>query len=639
MLRVSGTMQHDTSFVLFLTRIADEYDERGEYEKAISLCKQAQRTADSLHYKVGLQSALNRMGNCYIDQGDVKKALECHLQVLKIREEIGSKRGIGYSWLNLGNIYFRLKDDDNSLKSYAQALTILQQAGDSTGVATCLGNMGAIFSNRQETQKAEEHYLRSLELRKRMGNTEGVAETYSNLSIVFMDGQKYKQALFYSFKAVELYGEARNKLGKAISYSNIGDIYEHMNEYNNAVNYQLIALAMAREMNSQYMMQMCYQLLGVAYQKKNDYKNALYYSELYSHLTDSMMNSENSKLITEMQARFETEKKEKEIELLQKDQNIRELRISQQQADLNRQRIVIYSFIGGFALILGLVFFIWKSYREKKRINTGLEKKNTEIQAGKKQIEEKNGLITDSIDYARSIQKAILPSDQLIRQHFPDSFILFLPKDIVSGDFYWLHTGRQEKTWFATVDCTGHGVPGAFMSVMAYNMLENILAEKKFSSPALVLDELNRLVLDTFHQESVSTSAKYGMDISLIALDKKKGKLEFAGAHNSLCLVREQKLSEFKANNATIGMAREKFTNHALELQKGDTLYLFTDGYPDQKGGPENKKLFISEFKDSLVELALKNMPQQKETLYKTLTDWRRGHEQIDDILVAGIRF
>lgn len=638
LLNIAKTQKHDTAYVLLLTRAADQFDERGEYDKAISICMNAKKIADSLHYKIGQQAALNRMGNCYIDMGRVKKALECHLQVLKIREELGDKGSIGYTWLNLGNIYFRMGEEDNALKSYGRSMEMLQLAGDSMGVATTLANMGSIYSNKLQTKKAEEHYLKALAIRKRMGNTDGIAEIYSNLSIVFMDAQNYKQALIYAFKTINLYGASGNKLGKAISYSNIGDIYEHLNEYNNAIKYQEISLNMAKEMKSLYMMQTCYQLLSVAYAKKNDYEKALYHYEMYSQTTDSMMNSENSKLIAELQTKFETEKKEQEIQLLQKDKNIRELLLSEQETNIHRQKIVIYSVIGGMMLIVLLIFFIWKSYREKKKINLGLEKKNIEINEQRNEIAEKNTLITDSIEYARSIQNAILPDDDVIKKVIPDSFILFLPKDIVSGDFYWLSCS-PDKFMVAAIDCTGHGVPGAFMSVMAYNMLENIVAEKKLIQPSLILDELNTVALETLHQGSETSSAKYGMDISLVAIDRKKGVLQFAGAHNSLLLVdTEGKTLELKADNATIGMALGKFSNHQTELKEGTMLYMFTDGFPDQKGGAENKKFFSGEFKKLLASIASKSVSEQKEVLHQTFLSWKGANEQMDDILVIGFR-
>jgi serine phosphatase RsbU (regulator of sigma subunit)/tetratricopeptide (TPR) repeat protein len=636
LLKLIPTHKQDTLLVLLYSNLITKYDDIGDYDKAIAFGLKAEKLADSLNYKFGLQSACNNIGNCYMDRGNIKTALEYHLKTLKIREELGLKRGVGYTYLNLGNIYFRMGNDGQALKTYIQSMNILLAAGDTLRVASCFSNMGSIYSNKQQPVKAEEYYLKSLEIRKHFGDDDGVAETYSNLSVILMDARKYKQALVYAFKTIDLYGAAGNKLGKVISYSNIGDIYEHMGEYSNAIKYQSIALQHAIEMKSVYMMKPCYQLLAVAYDKKNDYKNALHYAELYSNLNDSVMNTENAKVITEMQARFETEKKEKAIELLRKDKNIRELHMGEQEANIHRQRIIIYSVIGGLILIIVLIFFIWKSYREKKKINIGLERKNTEINIQKNLIEEKNIFITDSIDSARNIQNAILPPDEIINKHIPDSFFLFMPKDIVSGDFYWLSAPTDDCVLLASVDCTGHGVPGAFMSVMAFNMLENIIADKKLSQPSLILDELNKTVPETLHQETENSSAKYGMDISLISISKNE--IQFAGAHNSLCIVNQDRLIEIKADKVTIGMATEKFTNHTIEVQKGGMLYMFTDGYPDQKGGPQNKKFFAGEFKNILSSVAQKNTPEQKEILQKTFSDWKGNNEQIDDVLVIGIR-
>lgn len=619
LLKLAAAQQKaDTHYVFLLSEIGNNYENRGDYDKAIFYSQRARKMADSLHYDLALQSALNTLGISYLDKGDVKRSLEAHLSCLKVRERMNSKLGIASSYLNLGNVYFRLGEDDKAIDYYEDAIQLMYEMKDTMNATIGLTNMGSIYSNKGNVKKAEELYLTALVIRKRYNDLDGIAQIYSNLSVICMDARKYKEALQYAFETIRMYGDGGDKLGKAISYSNIGDIYEHVNDLDNAIKYQEMALNLALEMESTFMLETCYQLLASAYTKKNDFKNAVKYMELFSHTRDSAMSLENSKMIAEMQTKFETGKKEQEIVLLQKDKSIRDLEISKQDASINRQRIIIFTIIGGLLLVIALIALILRSNRERKKVNIGLQKKNVEIESQKNQIEEKNKMITDSIDYASTIQNSILPPEEKIKSLFPESFVVFEPKEIVSGDFYWLQTpsgslkGGEKNTadcrLFAVVDCAGEGVPGAFMSIMAYNMLENIVLEKKLSDPALILDELNKAIAE----KNKKSSVKYAAEISLIAYNQKKNELQFAGTKMPLVIVRDSEINKFNP---------ETKQSQTIPLQKGDMIYLFTDGV---KGDLE----FVKE----LSVISQKNLQQQKEILQLS------SKNRQDDVLVMGFR-
>ena len=274
--------------------------------------------------------------------------------------------------------------------------------------------------------------------------------------------------------------------------------------------------------------------------------------------------------------------------------------------------------------------------------------RTTEIEKQKLVLEDKNLKITDSINYALRIQQAILPSQEMINAILPNSFIFFQPKDIVSGDFYWAHTipspnGEANETGevlFAAVDCTGHGVPGAFMSIMGNNLLDQIVNETKIYQPALILTELSKLVVDSLKQTGEIGSIKEGMDIALCKIDYKNLELEYAGAHNALNLIRNGKLTETKANQRSIGISTNavQFINHKIKLEKGDCIYIFSDGYADQYGGKNNQKLFYQPFRELLVEIHQLSMEKQKKKLEKVIADWKGEREQTDDMLVIGVR-
>jgi serine phosphatase RsbU (regulator of sigma subunit) len=275
-----------------------------------------------------------------------------------------------------------------------------------------------------------------------------------------------------------------------------------------------------------------------------------------------------------------------------------------------------------------------------------------QVVAQKKEIEQKNHEleiiykhITDSIRYAKRLQQAILPPDSVVKNAFPQSFVLFKPKDIVSGDFYWVDK-RDSKSYVAAVDCTGHGVPGAFMSIVGYNLLREIInnADNKLP-PSTIMDKMSKGVVKTLHAkgggEDSSQQTKDGMDMSLCVLNHDTLELNYAGAFNPLYLVRDGELIQYKADKFPVGFRGEdeirNFSNNSIQLKKGDTFYIFSDGYADQFGGPKGKKFMAGNFRELLMNASKKPILQQKEYLNETLENWRGELEQVDDVLVIGV--
>lgn len=265
------------------------------------------------------------------------------------------------------------------------------------------------------------------------------------------------------------------------------------------------------------------------------------------------------------------------------------------------------------------------------------------LQIQKQLVLEKNKGMEDSIRYAMRIQKAILPQVNAIKSFLPDSFVYYQPKDIVSGDFYWIDQPKSSsKIFFAAVDCTGHGVPGAFMSIVGYNGLNKIIQEYRLCNPAAILNQLNIEVRKTLRQENDSSEVKDGMDIALCSLDRGANILEYAGANNPLYLIRNGQLQVFNGDKFPIGMYKEGkntlFHNRAIELEKGDAIYVFTDGYIDQFGGPDGKKFKQRQFKELLLSIQHLEMEDQKIIIQETIENWRGHSFQVDDVLVIGVK-
>ncbi len=279
--------------------------------------------------------------------------------------------------------------------------------------------------------------------------------------------------------------------------------------------------------------------------------------------------------------------------------------------------------------------------------STAIHKEKERIEILKADVEYRHQEILDSVQYAKRIQLAILPSEEMVKTYLPNSFVFFQPKNIVSGDFYWVNNLNKNKILFAAVDCTGHGIPGAFMSILAFNLLQQTVKENSDAKPSDLLNELHYSIIKSLKQTNDFDSVKDGMDIALCSIDFENLKLEFAGAHNPLYILRASsesappQLIEYKADNKAIGFSYSKkntFHNHQINLQKGDCLYIFSDGFVDQKGGEKRAKFFYTPFKQLFISIANKPMDEQKYIIETTFNKWKGENKQIDDVLIFGIR-
>jgi len=306
---------------------------------------------------------------------------------------------------------------------------------------------------------------------------------------------------------------------------------------------------------------------------------------------------------------------------------------------------IVY-FIYGIIVIPMIYFLVQyrtKSLRKANQILIEKDIASREVEKQRLELAIKNKNIISSIQYAGKIQKALLPSDMMFKKLFPDSFILFKPKDIVSGDFYWV-TERGNKVFVSVVDCTGHGVPGAFMSLIGFKILENIIKEQGIESPAEILNILSIGIENTFHRDEEDYLLKDGMDLAFCVFDRDKKQIEYAGAFNPLYLIRDNKLIETRADRFSIGLKHQlnesnEYTNHFISIKKGDMIYMFSDGYPDQFGGPSGKKFMYRRFRHLLLTIHKLPLQEQKDSLEKSIEDWKgEEYDQVDDILVIGIR-
>jgi serine phosphatase RsbU (regulator of sigma subunit) len=365
------------------------------------------------------------------------------------------------------------------------------------------------------------------------------------------------------------------------------------------------------------------ELLYKEYKKTGQTVKALEMYELYIEMRDSLSRIENKEAAIKLDYQYKHEK---------------EQALSAERE--KRQKLISRVAGGGFVLVLLFAFLIFNRLRITRRQKRLIEGQKQEVEIQKGLVEEKNKDITDSIRYAENIQQALLPTEQSVQDILPDSFILFQPKDIVSGDFYWMqhHNGL---VYLAVCDCTGHGVPGAFMSMIGSSLLDESVVEKGITTPNEIFHEVRMGFINALKQNEEDESQKDGMDAALISWDK-KNTLQAAAALNPVLIIRNGEIRELKPDRQPVGyltVKQEAFTHHEVQLEKGDSVYLFTDGYHDQFGGPNHKKFMMRNFKKLLLSIQDKTMNEQKTILEDTMKEWKGDTDQIDDILVMGVRF
>jgi serine phosphatase RsbU (regulator of sigma subunit)/Tfp pilus assembly protein PilF len=610
------------------------YAHHGDYTKALEAYFNSLKIWEKLGNKNGISNTSINIGNIYKEQGNFKEALERYFRSLKIWEELGNKTGIANVYLNLGNIYLDQENYENALDSYFKVSKIWEELGYKKGIADAEDNIGNVFDGLKDQKKSMYYHLKALKIRQEINDKPGLSNSYNNVGLVYADQKNYEKALDFHFKSLKISKEIEYKRGVGNSYCNIGLVYMKQHKFGDAYQYLNNSLTIFKAIGDKGAVKEAYSSIAEFFDEKGDYKQALEYHKLFSDIKDTLLNDQSSRLVTEMNTKYDSEKKDKE--LVKKDAEI-----FKQQAETAKENLQRNTFIIGFVLVLVLAFFIFRSYRQKQTANESLQEKNELIETQKKLVEKNNNKITDSITYAKRIQQAILPTQELVKLILPQSFVFFYPKDIVSGDFYWMYPINKNEILYAVVDCTGHGVPGALMSIMGYNLLEQVVKEHHIYEPGIILNELSKLVKDSLKQNDGLAEVKDGMDIALCKINYQNKELEYAGAHNPLYLIRNGILIETKADRKSVGISQSKsdsFFNHKIKLEKEDCLYIFSDGYADQKGGSENKKFFYSTFRELLVTIYQLPMEEQKEFLKKTIVEWIGNKEQIDDMLVIGVR-
>ena len=570
----------------------------------------------------------------------------------------------------------------------AELQTYLEQ-NDDIGASRLHSKLAFTFWNRGNNDKAIEHFNQALLLNQKINNQNAIASINSYLGIIYSDMGKNERALEYLQKALNLKKKFKDKKAIVAEYINIAVVYDQSNDHQQAISVLQEALNLAKETNDIKLLRRVYGMMAESYQALGDNQKSMQNFELFSALDKQIQQqylatkeaaadqkvdeAELRRKLAESEKRMKEEALQKtsadldvaiqeskarqmQIDLLNKENQIKELEIKEKEARLAREATLRYAFMAGIALLLLLAVIIFLALRQKQKSNRLLAAQNEEITRQKDKIEnqsielkkafteisDKNVKINRSITYASRIQSAMLSQWDKIQLFIPESFVFFKPRDIVSGDFYWFRemNHQSNKLALAAVDCTGHGIPGAFMSVIANEQLHEIIDLKHMEAPDKILSALHRGVREALKQKE--TNNKDGMDIAFCTIDMENKVLQYAGARNPLIYIKNNQLHEIAGDRKSIGgfpnVDKKTFKNHQVKLDEPTSFYIYSDGFQDQFGGKSGEKFMTDKFKTLLMDIHSLPIVEQVKVLEETYQSWKGNYPQIDDILVIGFK-
>lgn len=671
----------------FIFESQSNYDSSDYYlNKTIAIAQQP-------NLKNELAVAHNLIGLVLWHKSEYKLALPHHAISLSLFQETDNKKGLADTYAKTGNVFYDLSDFPKSLDNFLQALKTYGNIRDSAGIADVCNYIGKVYNRLNEKESSKKYLFKALSLHQRFQNNRGIAVSYNGLGNVFMDNNDLIKALKFFEKSKDYHIRGGDQIGISIAHINIGTIYDMMSVLSDDslsivavnINYKSNApirksildsakvyfqgsITINSKVGNQFGLIYGYNGIGDVYVKEHNYQKAIpqfqnaysiskdlkaiseqyesakrlatcyemlnnkdsayYYLKTYTHLKEEVVGEEQQRELFKKESQYEYDKQ------LQKQQLIKKAEAAIVAEKEKRQTLIIVS------VVIVLLIVIYFAVVLNKRLKTTRSQKQL-IEQQKFSLEQKNKEIIDSITYAKRIQDAMLTSVSYIEEEIKklnaENFIVFKPKDIVSGDFYWFHVDGK-ILYYMTADSTGHGVPGGFMSMLGINLLSEIVVERNIKDPGTILNQLRDEII-----RSLKTDEGYsmdGMDAVICKIDTEKQTLEYASANNSIYIVRQAELSEYKSQKMPVGYMEGAvpFQTSKIELQKGDVIYTFTDGFADQFGGAKGKKYKYSQLKQKLVSISQQPLKEQQSNLNHTFEDWKGSLEQVDDVCIIGIR-
>jgi len=588
------------------------------------------------------------------------------------------------------------QDKQEDVDRYLELVDRYKKANNLQQAIFYLNRVAFIYWENGGLREAVTYFLESVPLNEKVGNFTDIKAIYSNIGLIYTDLERFDLALENFYKSLEARRRLNDKSEIAAGLIDVAYIHGALRQHEKAIPLLEEALSLSRDLGNSRLTFNCLSLLSFNYDRVGNLAKAQETNSMLAQIKQLLARQEVAEEYEEIVGRTEAEvqreraqrtaqelemelqrlkaqatrdslgfvvqakqdslkqaeqismQRAQEIEILESQREIQRLAQSELEAKQRAQQTIIISGAGGLLLFILLSLFIYRGYRDKRKANTLLSHQNEEIQKQRDQIQKQNENISKSINYAQGIQKALLPSQKNLEQYFADSFIYFKPRDVVSGDYYWFkpipgENGefniKTDKFAISAIDCTGHGVPGAFLSMIGYNLLDEII-DKGVHKPGRILQELNRGIRRALRQDE--TDNRDGMDMALCVWDPQKKTIEFSGAKNPLVYICNGELTRIRGDKESIGGGTnydQEFTTHEIPVDSTTWVYMFSDGFIDQFGGNDGRKFMIKNFTELLQHIHELPACEQREILKITFNEWKRQEfPQVDDVLVMGCK-
>lgn len=596
------------------------------WKRAIAACdkslKNAQgKTKHALLVEKGASLSNIAFVNSY--QGNIHSALDYNFKALRVRESINDIHGIAESNNNIAWLYLEQSDTSSAIKCFQKSRKYYQKINDMGGVAYTGINMSRIYLKAKKNSLALESLYEAENILKDLPHLkEAWANSINFIGVIHNLEFKRNAAKKYFNKALAIRKSINDINGLASSYTTLARYFDQTNKPDSAFICGKLAIENAQRSTSPDAIEQAALIYSEILKKRKDFERSLEFYALHIQMRDSLNNDKTKKSTIKNQFKYSYETKAATDSLKHFEENkIKEERLEKEKY----QRYILY---GGLILVLVFLIFVYSRFRI-------IRTQKVIIEQQKLIVDVKNKEMLDSMDYARQIQGALLPSAKMIQPEFSEHFIFYKPKDIVSGDFYWSTKKQEGDFYLAVCDSTGHGVPGAFMSLLNISFLNEAVIEKEIAEPHEVLNYVRQRLISTISQEG----RQDGMDATLICYNKKKMLLSYSSAHNRGLLVRRGIPVEMKADKMPVGKGEihNSFSKHIIEVIPGDRLYFYTDGFPDQFGGPKGKKFKTGTLNKLLASVSLLSMKEQEDILVRKFEEWQGEYEQLDDVCLIGI--
>ncbi|MEZ4721483.1 MAG: tetratricopeptide repeat protein [Flavobacteriales bacterium] len=653
-LKIYRELKDSTRIASSLISLTYALTSTGENHEAVKAGKECLKIAQATGNEEITNEAYSALAGAYEELGNYADAVNYAYKLLTVAESSNDMEKVATAYAKIAWLYLLQDEEEKFVELSNKAVEAQKALGNELALASLYNNMGNAYRWMGDFEKALDYHYKALELRMK-NNAEDIvlSFSYNNMGVLYGAMGQFQQGINLVGKALEIRDRSGFSRGVVVSNnclanlylkqgdsaSNAHDISLARSKYQKSVGYASKAIRGAEEIDHIIEMRDGARIAYLAQKNLGNPAKALEFYEMFVAYRDSIESEENERELirTEYKYAYEKQAAADSVQAAEA-QRVAEAQIAAQEAQLSQERTQRYALFGGLGLLALFGGFMYNRFRVTRKQRDIIEHQKVEVEEAHEQLAEKNKEVLDSIHYAKRIQTAILPPDPLVRESLPNSFILYRPKDVVAGDFYWLEPIGDE-VFFAAADCTGHGVPGAMVSVVCVNGLNRCVREFGLRQPSDILDKCRELVIAEF--EKSEEEVKDGMDISLCVWNKMINEIRWAGAHNPLWVVRKgaEEVEEYKADKQPIGKYEwpTAFTNHIVSLNSGDTIYVFSDGFPDQFGGETGKKYKSGKFKKTLCDLAQNPIEEQSQLLEMEFNQWRGEIEQIDDVCVIGL--